>query len=99
MFARDRSAHFDAKLNNFIGALHCAAKLSFVARIERNDRVQIAIPGVKNVADLEAILFSDFFDALERGRKFRARDHAVLHVIGWRNAPHGAERVLAAFPK
>ncbi len=99
VFAGDRAAHFDAELNDFVGGGDDAAELRFVARVEKNQRVQVAVARVKNIADLEAVLHADFIDAAQGGGKFGARDHAVLHVIGGREAADGAEGVLAAFPE
>ena len=74
-------------------------ELLLVARVKKNDGMEIAVAGVKNIADFEAVLAADFTDAAQGGRKFRARDHAVLRVVGGRKASHGAEGVLAALPE
>ncbi len=75
------------------------ANLLLVARVEKNDRMQIAVARVKDIADLEAVFFSDFVDAAQRGRKFCSRNHAVLHVIGGREPADGAEGIFAALPQ
>ena len=46
-----------------------ALELRFVARIEKNQRVQVAVARVKNIADLKAVLRADFVDAPQRLRE------------------------------
>src|SRR5262249_7074051 len=61
--------------------------------------MQIAITGVKNVADLEAEASSDLVNAPQRHGKFRPRDHPVLDVVARRDAPDRSEGVLASLPE
>ena len=75
------------------------AELLFVALVEKNDGVQVAVARVKHVADLQAVFLADLADAPQRGRKFRARNHAVLRVVARRQPARRAKRVLAAFPQ
>src|SRR5437867_472997 len=55
VLAGERAADFDAITNNLGRGLHCASKLTFVARIVENDRVKIAVAGVEDVANVEAV--------------------------------------------
>ena len=71
--------------------------LRFVAGVEEDQWVQIAVACVKNIADLEAVLRADFIDAADGGGKFGAGDDAILHVIGRGEAANGAESVLRPF--
>jgi len=59
MLAGNCPAHLDAAANDFGACGDGAAKFIAVAAIERNQRVQIAIARMKNVADLEAVLRPD----------------------------------------
>jgi hypothetical protein len=99
VLAGERAADFDAVTDDFGGGLHGAFELRGVARIVQNDGVQIAVPGMKNVADLKAELRANLLDAAESLRKFRTRDDAIEDVIAGSEAAERAEGVLAAFPK
>src|SRR5580658_4170511 len=61
--------------------------------------MEIAVAGVKNIADFESVFFADLIDAAEGGRQFGARDHTVLHVVSGREPANGAKGVFAALPK
>src|SRR6516225_11682535 len=61
--------------------------------------MQVAVPGVENVADGEAVLAGDLADEAEGGFDFRARHNAVLDIIGRADAADGAEGVPAALPQ
>ena len=56
VFAGEAAADFDAIANDFGGGLHGALELRVVAGIVENDGVKIAVAGVKDVADVEAVL-------------------------------------------
>ena len=72
---------------------------SRIARVEKNDGMQVAVARVEDIADFEAVLFSDFIDASQCGGKFCSRNHAVLNVIRWREAADGAEGIFSALPQ
>src|SRR5271167_503659 len=99
MFSGDGSAHIDAEFYDLVGRGDDAAELVLVARFKKNQGMQVAIASMKDVSDLKPVLLADFVDMTERGRQFGARDHAVLHVIGSREATDRAKCVLAAFPQ
>jgi hypothetical protein len=61
--------------------------------------VQVAVAGVKDVADLKAVLIADLPDAAKGLRKFRTGNDAVQNVIAGGQAAERAESVLAAFPE
>ena len=50
-------------------------------------------------ADLQTVARGHLLDVAQRFRQARARDHAVLHVVGGRKAADGAEGVFAALPQ
>ena len=99
VLAGNRAAHVDAGANNLRAGGNGAAELVAVASVERDQRMQVAISRVKNVADLESVFLADFFQAAQRFRQLGARNHAIHRVIGWRNAAHRAKGVFAAFPQ
>src|SRR6202050_731579 len=99
MFAGDGTAHFDAEADDFVRGDDCAAKLFFFASIKKNDGMQVAVAGVKNIADFESVFCAHLVDATEGVRQLGPRDYSVLHVVGRGEPPYGAESVLSTFPK
>src|ERR1700722_21036675 len=99
MFSRDGSAHVDAEFYDLVGRGDDAAELVLVARVKKNQGMQVAIASMKDVADLKPVLLADFVDMAERGRKLGPGNHAILHVVRGGEASDGAEGVLAAFPQ
>ena len=99
VFAGERAAEFDAVAHNFSGRSDGAIVLSFIALIEKNNRVKISVACVKNISDLKIEAASDFFDVLQHFGQLGARNHSILHVVAGRKASHGAESVFAAFPE
>jgi len=93
VLAGERAANFDAIADDFGGGFEGALKLRGVAG------VQVAVPGVKDVADLKAVLKADLPDAAQSLRKFRTGDDSVKDIIAGGQAAERAESVLAAFPK
>ena len=99
VFAGEAAADLDAIANDFGGGLHGALELLVVAEIVKNDGMEIAIAGVKDVSDVEAELSADFLDAAQGLRKFRTGDDAVEHVDAGGDAAEGAEGIFSAFPE
>jgi hypothetical protein len=99
MFSGDRAAHFDAELDDFVGGGDGAAELFGDARVEEDDGMQVAITGVEDISDFEAVLAADFLDAAKSGGQFGAGDDAVLDVIRGGKAADRAEGVFAALPE
>jgi hypothetical protein len=93
------AADFDAVADDFCGDVHRMLELLPVARIEKYYGVEIAVAGVKNVADVEAVLSADFVDATESLLKLRARNYSVENIVAGSNAAKCAEGVFAAFPE
>ena len=61
--------------------------------------MEIAVTGMKNVADLKTISFGNFGDAAERLRQLGTRDDAVENVVARSEAAESAEGVFTAFPE
>src|SRR6266478_1239164 len=99
VLAGERAADFDAIADDFGGGLEGAFELLFVARIEEHDGMEVAVAGVKNVADLKAVLIADLLDAAESLRELRTGNDAVEDVIAGGQAAERAESVFAAFPE
>src|SRR5437016_3409961 len=99
VLACDRAARFDAPDQDLFARRARLFEVAGLARVEENDRVQVAIAGVEDVADGEAVALGDFADELQCARDPGAGHDAILHVIRGADAPHGAECVLAALPQ
>jgi len=99
MLAGERAAHFHAVADDFGGGLHGAFELTFVAWIVENDGMKVAIPGVEDIAYIEAVARADFPDMAKRLRKFGARDNAVEDIVAGGEAAESTEGILAAFPE
>ena len=56
VLAGDRAAHGNAELDDLVGRGDHAAKLRFVARVEKYQRMEIAVARVENIANLETVL-------------------------------------------
>ncbi len=61
--------------------------------------MKVAVAGVEHVADAQAVGGHDLVHAPEHVGQLGARDHAVHHHVGGRDAAVGAERGLAALPE
>src|SRR6202050_4490923 len=99
MLAGDRSSHGNAVFEYFVARANRVAKFLLVALVEQNNRVQIAVPRVKNVTDPQMILPADLLDAPQRCGKLRSRDHAVLRVVARRKPARRAKRILTTLPQ
>jgi hypothetical protein len=61
--------------------------------------VDVAITGVEDVDDADAVTRADFGDLLQNERQLCARHHAILCAIARAQSADRAERLLAAFPE
>src|ERR1700683_1368298 len=99
MLAGDRAPHRDAEADNFVSRRDCPLELLVIPRVKKNDGVQVAIAGVKNIADLESVSAANFADMTQRLREFGARNHTVLHIIGRRKPSNRTKRILSPLPQ
>jgi hypothetical protein len=99
VFARDRSAEFDARGEDVVARMRHRFELPGNAAVEEQQRMQVAVARMKDVADLQAAGAGDLLDAPRRERKFRARNGRVLNVVVRRDAPERAGRALARRPQ
>src|SRR5207247_1117143 len=66
--------------------------------VVEDERVEVSVAGVEDVADPEAVLALELGDPAQHLRELRPRDDAVLDVVAARDAAHRGERSLAALP-
>src|SRR5262249_62272492 len=70
-----------------------------ITAVKEDQRVEIAVAGVKDVSDDQPILFADAFNLRQRIWDLGPGDHAILRVMRRGDAAHGAESRLAPQPQ
>src|SRR4029453_8706351 len=99
VLARDRAAHLGTHLHDLSTRRHHTRLLARLARVVEDVGMEVAVARVEHVADPEARGGDDLVYAAEHVRKLRARDDAVHHHVGWRDAAVRAEGGFATFPE
>lgn len=99
VFAGDAAAGGEAFVEDFIAGVENAADLLGVAFVEEQNRMNVAIAGVKNIDNANIVSLANFDDFLEDVRQLSARDDAVLGAIARAEAADGAEGLLPTFPE
>ena len=99
MLAGDATAERDARLEDLVAGRQDARRLLAVALVEEDDRMDVAVTGMKDVADAQAMARADPLDTREDLGKPRPRHDAVLRAVARRQAAHGAECALATLPQ
>src|SRR5262245_3435035 len=77
VLAADHSALLDRGLQHRRGRLERPTKLVFVAPVEENQWVQVAVAGVKHICDRQPILARHVADRRQGGGRPRARDDRI----------------------
>src|SRR5712692_6771058 len=99
VLAGDRAARLDARVEDRLGQLLGALGLALVALVVEDERMEVPVAGVEDVADPQPELFLQLGDPAQHCRQLRPRDDAVLHVVVRADAAHGRERRLAPLPE
>lgn len=99
VFTGDRAAEFEASLDDGFACLHDRLDLFGIAVVEVEAGVEVAIAGMKDVGDADAVGFGDVVDGLQHFGEFRARDNAVVGDHGGGEASHRADAFLAGGPE
>src|ERR1039457_6202836 len=99
MLAGEAAAHLDAGLEDFASRVDCAADLIRCALVVKNDRMQIAVAGVKYVADAQVIATADVGDHAQNPRQAGSRNDAVLSRVVRREAANRTERAFTRLPQ
>ena len=99
MLSGHRAAHLDADLEDPPPELLGALDLPRPVRVEEDEGVQVAVPGVEHVGHVEPVLGRELAHALEDLGEALAGDGAVDAVVVGRDAADGGKRGLAAEPE
>ena len=98
MLAGQAAADLDAQLQDvgaeFLGGMEAGG----IVGIEHDQRMQIAVAGVEDVGDLQAVAVRHLLDAAQHQRQLAGRDGAVHAQVVGADPADRAERALAAFP-
>ena len=99
VLARQHAAGFDRSQHDLLaGGVHLLEHAG-LARVERQQRMEVAVAGVEHVEHPQAARRRDLVDTAEHLDQPRARHHRVVQVVVGRDARHRAERRLAALPQ
>ena len=98
VLAGDRAAGVDAGLEDLAREQLGALGLAVDAPVVEDERVQVAVARVEDVADAEPVLLRERVDPAQHLRQLRARHDAVLHVVVGADAAHRGEGRLASAP-
>src|SRR5438105_2787190 len=99
VLAGDGAAVLDAEREDLLARRARLFDLAGLARVEEDYGVHVAIAGMEDIADGEAVFARDLADEMQGGGDHGAGDDAILHVVGGADAAHGAEGVLAPLPE
>ena len=97
MFAGQAAADLAAEFQD-VGAEGLAQlQIAGLVGVEEDQRVHVAIPGMEDVGDVEAVVLRHFADPLQHIGQFGNRDRAVeTHIVV--DLPHRAKGRLAPGP-
>src|SRR5271157_2748350 len=99
MLARDRPACRNTVFQNIFASPLSALQFPRLTSIEKNDGMQVAVPGVEDIAYGEPMALRNLMDVAQCRCDLGARDHAVLHIIGRTHPANRSKRVLTALPE
>ena len=66
---------------HFLGGMQHVLHLRFVAIVVEEDRMDVAVAGVEDVVDIQAVLPADLADARQHFGQHAARDAGVLRAV------------------
>src|SRR5207237_8135659 len=75
-----------------------ARGLTVDAPVVQDERMQVAVAGVEDVADAQPVQLRELLDAPQHGRQLRARNDAVLDVVVGADPSHRGKGRLATAP-
>src|SRR5882672_8014419 len=99
MLTGDRTASPDARFHDLAPGLSHPLEIVTAAQIKTNQRMQIAIAGMKHIRQSQFVARADAISLRQHLRQTRARYHGILnHYVGTQTAD-GAERAFARGPE
>src|SRR5438046_1349782 len=98
MLSRHAAALADTLLQDLMTGRQNPLDLIRIALVEQDDRVQVAVASVEDVANPQIVLLADGLDSAEHVRQFRPRHDAVLRAVTRSEPADGPECLLARFP-
>src|SRR5262249_37155376 len=84
VLARDAAARADALVENLVAGRQHALHLVLVALVEEQDRVDVAVAGMEDVANPDIILLADALNLAEDVGQLGPRHDAVLGAVARR---------------
>ena len=99
VLAGDAAAEVDALVEDLVARQQDALHLLGVALVEQQDRVDVAVAGVKDVGDAQVVPLADVGDEPQDVRQLGARHDAVLRAVARAEPADRAEGLLAALPE
>src|ERR1044072_2948225 len=99
VLAGEHAADLDAELEDLGAELLGALQFARLVGIIEDQRMQVAVAGVKHIGDAQPELLGELARALQDQRQLGARNGAVHAVVVGRNAPDRRERCLAPGPE
>src|SRR5262245_27508927 len=99
MLAGENATDLDAEFQDFRAEFFSLLQFTGCIGVIENEWMQIAVTGMENIGEAQAVFYRRFFHAFEYERQFCARDGPVRAVVVGRNAPDRREGRLAAGPK
>ena len=98
MLAGDRASVADADAEDVTGHLLGLLLFAGDTGVEEHERMEVAVAGVEDIGDPQAVLGSQIGDLLQDAGDLLARNDAVLHEVIAADPAHCGEGALAAFP-
>src|SRR3954466_13994997 len=98
MLAGDATTSGDARLHDFPHRFVNAFALRRIVGAVGDVGMQVAVSGMKDIADDHPVFLADAMDGRQDLRQLRGRDHRILNYEVWSEASHRAKGFLPAFP-
>ena len=99
VLAGQHTAHRHAEAQDVVAEFLGPMKFALLVRIVKDQRVEIAVAGMKDIGDPQIVFLRQGLHARQHLGQFLAGDRAVHAVIVRRNATDGGEGGLAAGPE
>ena len=99
MLPGHRATHLDAGAQQILVRGLRALELLGLTVVVQDERVEVAVPGMEHVGDLDAVPRADRDQLAHDRRKLRARDDGVLEEIGRRESSDRSRGFLSALPE